>query len=310
MIIERLRQEVFVRGDQCRVVPAGRLKDLREDIEEFRNSADLNGFQEFITSQMYQFGLTAPGFEVRSVLIMAAQVPSYANLVFHWRGSEISAKCLAQSYVGKPDAAAATKQYLTDLLIPAGFHIAEARQLPLKRLAVRSGLAAYGRNNICFVEGMGSFLTLVAYLSDLEPADEEWRDVGPMDKCSSCTACLKNCPTGAILKERFLIDNERCLSYFNESAEDFPQWLAKSVHHCLYDCLRCQEVCPANREVIGNVIGPIEFDATETDLLLSGVPMDGFPADLEQKVKFLGMDKWIRAIPRNLRILLENCSAG
>jgi epoxyqueuosine reductase len=33
--------------------------------------------------------------------------------------------------------------------------------LPLKSLAVRSGLAAYGRNNVCYVPGMGSFLELV-----------------------------------------------------------------------------------------------------------------------------------------------------
>jgi epoxyqueuosine reductase len=37
----------------------------------------------------------------------------------------------------------------------------------LKRLAVRSGLARYGRNNVTYVEGMGSFLELSASLTDM-----------------------------------------------------------------------------------------------------------------------------------------------
>ena len=36
----------------------------------------------------------------------------------------------------------------------------------MKLAAVRSGLAQYGRNNICYVEGMGSFFSFHAYLTD------------------------------------------------------------------------------------------------------------------------------------------------
>jgi len=171
---------------------------------------------------------------------------------------------------------------------------------------VRSGLAEYGRNNVCYVDGMGSFLTLVAYLSDVPCIDDNWYEVRQMDNCNDCTACLKNCPTEAILKDRFLINNERCLSYFNESSRDFPEWLPKSVHHCIYDCLMCQNICPKNKDYINNVIGPIEFDEAETNLLLSGKPIKEFPSNLKKKVRFLGMDEWIKAIPRNIKILLES----
>lgn len=304
-MFDLLNQEVSKHGDKFRIVPIERLNDLKKDIEEFRNNEDLNGFQKYITSGLYQMELPAVDFTIRSIVIIAIPNPSYANVTFDWQDSKVPLISLARSYIGKKDGPASTKQYLTKLLKPAGYHIKAAPQLPLKRLAVRSGLALYGRNNICYVDGMGSFMTLTAYFSDIPSSEENWHDVRQMDICGKCTACLKNCPTGAIRKERFLIDNERCVSYFNEGPGDFPEWLPKTAHNCLYDCLKCQNICPKNKDYIGNVIGPIEFDKDETDLLLSGKSMKEFPPALKKKVRFLGMDQWIQAIPRNIKILLE-----
>jgi epoxyqueuosine reductase len=195
------------------------------------------------------------------------------------------------------------KEYLLRLLEPEGYHLEGAPWLPLKRLAVQSGLALYGRNNITYVEGMGSFFGLAAYYSDLACPAGEWHDVRQMDACAGCAICVDNCPTGAILPERFLIDNERCLSYLNEVPGEFPAWLSPSAHHCLYDCLRCQEICPQNAGYVDHVIGPIEFDERETDLLLASAPLAELPDDLKERVVLLGLDEWWGAIPRNLRVL-------
>jgi epoxyqueuosine reductase len=308
-MIELLKKEILARGDQFRILPIKRLQDLEKDIQDFRNSADLNGFQKYITSGLYQFELPAVDFAIRSVIIIASPVPAYAKVNFEWQGQKVPLISLARSYVGKKDAPAATEQYLTDCLKPMGYHIMSAPRLPLKRLAVSSDLAEYGRNNITFVAGMGSFITLVAYYTDLDCSEDNWRAVRQMDKCSGCTACLNNCPTGAILKDRFLINNERCVSLFNEGPGEFPEWLPKSAHNCLYDCIKCQDVCPQNQDYINNVIGPIEFDAAETDMLLAGKEFKDLPLALQEKVIFLGMDRWFAAIPRNLKILLENKAA-
>jgi len=40
-----------------------------------------------------------------------------------------------------------------------------ARIVPIDRLAVRGGLATYGRNNVTYVPGMGSFHRLSAFYS-------------------------------------------------------------------------------------------------------------------------------------------------
>lgn len=307
-MIELLKQEILIHGDKFQILPIERLKDLKNDIDDFQNSEDLNGFQKFITSNLYQFELPNADFAIRSIIIIASPTPSSAKVLFNWQGKEFLTTSLARSYTHKENAPTATKQYLTELLEPRGYHIKVAERLPYKRLAVRSGLAEYGRNNICYVDGMGSFLTLVAYFSDLPCTEDHWHEIRQMDNCRKCTACLRKCPTGAILKERFLINNERCLSFFNENPADFPEWLPKSAHHCVYDCLLCQNICPKNRDYLNNVIGPIEFNEEETNLLLSGRPMEAFPTALKEKVLFLGMDEWISAIPRNIRVLLEQSS--
>jgi epoxyqueuosine reductase len=305
-MIELLEKEIHKHGDKFRIIPVERLRELKNEIDDFKSREDLNGFQMYIANSMYRFDLPDADFMIRSVIIIASPVPAYAKVIFHWKGKRVSLISLARSYIGKKDAATATKRYLTQLLKPSGYHIKSPLLLPLKRLAVKSGLAEYGRNNICYVDGMGSFLTLVAYYTDLSCTQDNWYEIRNMDNCSSCTACMKNCPTGAILKERFLINNERCLSYFNEGPGDFPDWLPKSAHNCLYDCLLCQKTCPQNKYYMDNIIGPIEFEEAETDLLLSGKSLNELPLALKKKVVFLGMDQWISAIPRNIKVLLEN----
>jgi epoxyqueuosine reductase len=304
-MVELLKQEILIHGDKFQILSIERLKDLKKDIEDFKNNEDLNDFQKFIANSLYQFELPETDFVIRSIIIIASPTPAYAKVVFDWQGKKIPLISLARSYVGKENAPTATKQYLTKFLKPTGYHIKDTSWLPLKSLAARSGLAVYGRNNITYVDGIGSFLTLVAYFSDIECKEDNWHEIRQMDNCSDCTACLKNCPTGAILKERFLINNEKCLSNLNESTGDFPEWLPKSAHNCIYDCLRCQNICPKNKDYIGNIIGPIEFDEVETDLLLSGKPIEEFSPALEKKVRFLGMDEWLSAIPRNLKVLFE-----
>ena len=301
-VIQRTAEEHD--GKAC-VVTVDRLKDLKNDIEAFSHEQELNGFQKYIVNDMYQFNLSPVDFPIRSVIVIASKGPAYAHVSFDWQGRKIPAVSFARAYPGRAGAFTETKRYLIECLEPMGYHIEPTGTLPLKRLAVCGGLAQYGRNNITYVGGMGSFHTLAAYFTDVPCEEDNWRNVTQMDCCDGCLACLGNCPTGALREDRFLIDTERCLSFFNEFPGDFPEWLPRSAHHCLYDCLMCQNVCPANRERIEDVIGLIEFDGPETEMLLAGTPMPELPAPLQAKVKFLGMDQWYAAIPRNMLVLFE-----
>ena len=222
------------------------------------------------------------------------------------------------------------RELLAGVLEPAGYRVAEA-VLPKKLLAVRSGLAAYGKNNISYVPGMGSFYGLVAVYSDLPPQEENWREPQMMESCQNCSACLRHCPVGAIpsappfdpsaglransaqgglrtgSSERFLLHAERCITFHNEKAGDvpFPAWIDPSWHNCLIGCLHCQKVCPQNKEFLHWVEERVEFSQEETALLLQGVALDQLPPGTAKKLEQSDVVELLDVLPRNLGVLLN-----
>jgi epoxyqueuosine reductase len=179
--------------------------------------------------------------------------------------------------------------------------------LPKKVLAVRSGLAAYGKNNITYVPGMGSYFGLVTAYSDLPAPDHDWQESRMMERCVKCSACQQACPAGAITADRFLLHAERCISFHNEKpgSVPFPAWLDPSWHNCLVGCLLCQRLCPENKDMREWVVDGVEFSQEETALLLERVPADQLPAAMVDKMKRQHLDAYFGRLPRNLEALLQ-----
>jgi len=290
-------------GCRFRVVPVGRMEDLERDIARFARTEELNGFQRFIVEKLYRYDAPEAGFRPASIVIVAAPAPAYARVEFRQGGRRISAMCPHPARIGGRAAPDALLEILSNLLAPEGHRVAAAPSLPCKRLAAASGLARYGRNNVTYVEGMGSFLNYAAFFTDMPCDADVWADVRMAERCGNCRACMEACPTGAIRRDRFLIDNERCLSAVNERPGEFPDWIPADAHHTVYDCLRCQLPCPMNRDHADNVAGPVAFSEEETGLLLAGAKPAELPPGLRRKVERLGIDRWPEAIPRNLRAL-------
>jgi epoxyqueuosine reductase len=298
-MMDLLKQEATRHGDKLKVLSVERLEALKSELEFFKNNEELNPFQKWIVDSKYQLDVPSAEFPIRSILIAAIPHPAYANVTFEKQGRRYQLQSLVMSDFER------TEKYLKEYLASKGFHIQPEPNLPMKRLAARSGLAVYGRNNISYVEGMGSFLSYAGYFSDMPIDVDDWTEMQLAECCMKCNICFNNCPTGAIRRERFLIDNERCLSYFNEMPGDFPHWLPPSAHHLLYDCLKCQLQCPMNQQYADNVFESIEFNEEETGLIISGTPYDAFPLALQRKSNFLGLTDWLAAIPRNLQVLFE-----
>jgi epoxyqueuosine reductase len=305
-MIELLKQEILKHGDNSKIVPLNRLQNIKQDIEDLKGTGFLNNFQKFIVNDLYMLELPDTDFEICSIIIVASPSPSLAKITFNWKGKRIPLM-LPAGYIYKEMMPPNIEQYLNEFLGPRGYHIKHAPKLPRKLLAVRSGLGVYGRNNICYIEGMGSSLILAPYFSDIPCLEESWHDIQQMDLCKTCKACLSNCPTGAIADERFLINNERCLTYFNEAGGewDFPEWMDPSSHNCIYGCMKCQVICPKNKEYMDNIIEPVEFTEKETLILLEGKPLEQFSEELKQKIKELEMFNYLGALPRNLKVLLD-----
>jgi epoxyqueuosine reductase len=187
-----------------------------------------------------------------------------------------------------------------------GFRCVRAA-LPDKTLAVRSGLARYGRNNISYVEGLGNFHRLISFYTDMPCMEDSWQEPRMLKKCESCRICQNSCPTGAISGDRFLIHAERCITFFNEKDLDvhFPDWFEPAWHTCLAGCLQCQKVCPENRAVLRYIDG-VGFNEEETGLFLTGVIAEKLPSTTREKLERNGMLNVLEVLPRNLAVLLND----
>lgn len=179
---------------------------------------------------------------------------------------------------------------------------------PLKTLAVRSGLAEYGRNNIAYVDGYGSFHVLWAFFAGQELPDQWARPYRTMRLCKGCSVCTRACTTGAFAESNFVLDAGRCVSTYNELRGAIPGWVDARTHNALIGCLRCQFTCPANRELVRNFDHVADLSESETELLLGGSQ----DAKLEASIagKLAGLGEWyakdMKYLGRNIGLALNN----
>jgi epoxyqueuosine reductase len=113
-----------------------------------------------------------------------------------------------------------------------------------REAAVRAGVGFYGKNTMLITRRFGSWVVLGTLVTELqlEPTPPLGLD------CGSCTLCIEACPTGA-LDEPGVLDATRCLSYWTQSAQPFPEPFREGLGDQVYGCDICQEVCPWNRGI-------------------------------------------------------------
>lgn len=297
-----LVRQLEAQGYRGRIVSIRRLHDLQKAMDGLYR-------QGFLDEEFYQECLAGlvfkppEGMQVRSLIAVAFRDPQ-VRFTFGWKGERIPL-VVPPTYLHWREKDRQVEQVLAELLATEGYRVATAT-VPRKLLAVCSGVAAYGKNNITYVEGMGSFHRLAAFCSDLPCEQDEWRTPKAMERCEWCQACAQSCPTGAIEPERFLLHAERCITFRNEKPGQvaFPEWMETSWHNCLVGCMRCQRACPENREVLDWYQEGAEFSEAETELLLAGVPQAELPSALAEKLEREDMLELLDILPRNLGALL------
>lgn len=306
--MDRFADELFDRlgklGYQARTVSIEHLGLLQKQIEEQRSQGLLNS--EFYQNRLNWFRFQIPEslLKAQSLIVVAVPRPQ-TRAVFTWNGIR-SPLILPPTYTAYNSGTKQVESLLAKMLSEKGYRVA-GTALPLKLLATRSGLGQYGRNNISYVSGMGSFLQLVAVYSDMPCEEDSWQEPLMLQACEKCELCRRACPTGAIPSDRFLLRAELCISYHNEKKGDipFPSWMDASWHNCVEGCMRCQRACPLNKQFLDWVGDEEEFSEQETALLLEGTSSERLPEETVRKLRHLDILNDLGILPRNLGVFFR-----
>ncbi len=282
------------------------MQDYMDNLRQGGNFSDHEVFRSYVDGKSFREPTDFP--EARSVIAMAVYTPLARVNVPH--------KGIHQSIFVPPN-------YRIDDYTMEQFQATIAkkvigadncriedvrRKLHLKHLAARSGLARYGRNNICYVDGMGSMLSLYAFFTDHVFDEDHWVDLQLMDSCENCLSCISQCPTQSISEDRFVIEVDKCIPLYNEIQGEIPDWVPKDAHSALIGCMRCQLDCPANRDAIADVVDLDDLSESETNAILDGVVNDDSIRALTQKLKVSTLDAvpyYLPVFSRNLKALLR-----
>jgi len=240
--------------------------------------------------------------EAETIIIVAIPQP-ITRLKFNWLGNTYPAE-VAPTYINEEDESRAEAN-LDTVLSQCGYKIARAH-LALKTLAVRSGLAEYGKNNISYVQELGSFYRLIAFYTDCPCEEDNWRDAKVMKICEECSLCIDNCPTGSISPDCFLIHAEKCLDALNEREPDFPYWvqLQPDWLNAFIGCMSCQFICPANKPFLSNILEGDSFSEEETYKILNRTPLGDLSAKTIRKLEKFGIGIY-PLLASNLSALIE-----
>jgi epoxyqueuosine reductase len=287
---------------ECRIVSASHIQELESEynLSHTRNLVDKQFLEKYIHNYI-DFSVIKKYPAIRSLIIIATPSPQI-DVNFNINDSVYWLK-IPPTYSDRIKVTGNIKNITSQIFDSNGYHTFPV-VLPKKLLAVHSGIAKYGKNNISYVPGMGSYNRLTIFATDLPCHYDSWQDLQVLERCNNCKACQNNCPTAAICADRFIIKAERCLTYMNEQLEPFPDWIDSRSHNSIIGCMRCQNICPENKKYNSVIKNKDEFSKTETSLILKGIPFEELPGKLQLKINNLCLKSYYKHLPRNLTALL------
>ncbi|MCX6667912.1 MAG: FeS-binding protein [Euryarchaeota archaeon] len=300
-ITDMLQSEFGKLHAKFKTVSIIHLKELQAEINEWKRRGLIT--EKFFKQNYGEFTFQPPTTLHNASSIIVIGIPQKITPVNFFHKGKRYQTVIPPTYVYS-EIRTTCKEILSKILDKKG-HSVDRAILPLKLLAVKSGLGQYGKNNICYVDSMGSFTRLEAFYTDYEFPTDDWHDKEIMESCTTCSLCQNACPTHCIPKERVLIHADRCLTYLNEYKGDFPSWVSKQSHNALVGCMYCQIVCPQNKKFLKLDEQTINFSEEETSIILQKTPREHLPKALEEKLIRLDMNEYYKLLGRNLSVLMN-----
>jgi epoxyqueuosine reductase len=170
-----------------------------------------------------------------------------------------------------------------------------------RAVAHRAGLGWYGKNANLLLPGAGSWFVLgsIVTTAEYEPTP------GPApDGCGTCTRCIDDCPTGAIISPG-VIDANRCISWILQKPGSIPDRYREAIGNRIYGCDDCQDACPISVRLGRR--NTIELD-TEADAWVDAVEL--LEADDDEIEARYGhwyvTDRDFRWVRRNALVVVGN----
>jgi len=123
-----------------------------------------------------------------------------------------------------------------------GYFCVDTSPIMEKAWAERAGIGKIGKHTNLITKEFGTWVFLGELVINKKLIYDSSFDT---DLCGTCTACIDNCPTNAIV-EPYVLDANKCISYMTiEHRDDFSDDVL-NLNDWIFGCDICQEVCPWN----------------------------------------------------------------
>ena len=173
-------------------------------------------------------------------------------------------------------------------------------------LAEKAGLGWVGKHSLLLDKDSGSWFFIGELLVDLAlPIDKP-----QSNQCGQCVACIKICPTQAIVAP-YVVDGRRCISYLTiELQGAIPNEFRKAIGNRIYGCDDCQLICPWNR--FAETTEESDYQAKDFLQNQSLVSLFGWSEETFLKntegspIRRIGHQRWLR----NIAIALGNAPSS
>jgi epoxyqueuosine reductase len=188
-------------------------------------------------------------------------------------------------------------------LSPLGYRVfTDSAPVLEAELATRSGMGWRGKHTLVLNREAGSMAFLGEIFVDMAlpptPAVSA--------HCGTCSACIRVCPTQAIVAP-YRLDARRCISYLTiEHAGPIPLALRALMGNRIYGCDDCQLVCPWNKFAKLSTLADFDARSSVTDQSLVHVfawTEEEFLRLTEgSPIRRVGHERWLR----NVAVALGN----
>ena len=280
------------------------LNQLQEDIDKLYREGKLSDnktYRSYLSNKKFRTPESLP--DAKSIIVIA--IFTKLGLVnFHIDGKKHEIMVSPQYYDDGITYEDLDNLIQNEIIKEPGYKFEIAQNIHLKLTAVRSGLGKYGRNNLCYVDEMGSLITLLAYFTNFPFKEDDWTEIRMMDRCEECRICMNNCPSKCITEPNFVIDVGKCVTLYNEIAGEFPTWISPDTHNALMGCMKCQLPCPANHKVIKLTEKLEDISEQETKAILKLKSNKKLLDSLCKKLKYPITKEFFPILKRNLEFLI------